>query len=117
HKAYGPTGIGVLYAKGDWLDRLPPYQGGGDMIESVSFDDITFAKPPEKFEAGMSHIAGVLGLKAALKYLGDIGFADIHQHEASLHEHALKELERLKPVRLIGTARDKVSLISFVVDG
>lgn len=116
HKAYGPTGIGVLYGKGDWLYKMPPYQGGGDMIASVAFDNITFAKPPQKFEAGTPHIAGVLGLKKSLQYLSSIGFEQIHHHESRLFQHAIGRISDLKGVRVIGTAHDKVSLISFVID-
>lgn len=117
HKAYGPTGIGVLYGKIDWLLRLPPYQGGGDMISSVSFDDIAFAEPPHKFEAGTPNIAGALGLKKALDYIAGIGLPKIHAYEKSLHDFAVDKLLQLDKVTLIGTASDKVSLISFVVDG
>jgi cysteine desulfurase / selenocysteine lyase len=117
HKAYGPTGIGVLYAKEKWLFDFPPYQGGGDMIRKVSFDNITFADPPQKFEAGTPNIAGVLGLKKALEYISNIGLKNIHVHEKSLHDYAASQLEKFLNVKIIGTAKDKVSLISFVIEG
>ncbi len=117
HKAYGPSGIGVLYAKNPWLDRFPPYQGGGDMIESVSFQNITFAESPRKFEAGTPNIEGALGLKKALEYIDNIGISRIHDYEKSLHDYALGHLRELKKVKIIGTAAEKVSLLSFVIDG
>jgi len=117
HKAYGPSGIGVLFAKKPWLDRFPPYQGGGDMIESVAFDHINFAAPPCKFEAGTPNIEGALGLKKALEYIDHIGFAKIHEYEKSLYDYAVHRLNGLKKVNIIGTAKDKVSLLSFTIDG
>lgn len=116
HKAYGPTGIGVLFAKRSWLDRFPPYQGGGDMIKSVSFDKIIFAESPLKFEAGTPHIAGALGLKAALQYIDSIGLEQIHAYEKALYGYAVERLAKLDQVKIIGTSRHKVSLISFVID-
>lgn len=117
HKAYGPTGIGVLYAKKAWLDKLPPYQGGGDMIKTVDFDHVTFASVPEKFEAGTPNIAGALGLQAAMEYLSALGLDAIHAYEKSLHDYAMTRLSDVKNVTVIGTAKEKVSLISFVVKG
>ncbi len=117
HKAYGPTGIGVLYAKLDWLKKFPPYQSGGDMIKTVDFDHISFADAPEQFEAGTPHIAGALGLAAALNYLTSFSHERIAAHEKSLHDYARAALAELPHVRLIGTASNKVSLISFVIDG
>lgn len=116
HKAYGPTGIGVLYAKKSWLERLPPYQGGGDMIQSVSFDEISFAKAPQKFEAGTPNIAGALGLASALSYLKSLGFADIHAHEQALLQYGQEKLRDIPGLRIMGPDH-KVSLISFVIDG
>lgn len=115
HKAYGPTGIGVFVAKKDMLAKLPPYQGGGDMIETVSFDNITFAKSPQKFEAGTPHIAGVLGLKRALQYLSEIGLEAIHEYERGLHDYAVSRLRDIKNVTIIGNAPNKVSLVSFLI--
>ncbi|HXW52562.1 MAG TPA: cysteine desulfurase, partial [Myxococcota bacterium] len=117
HKAYGPSGIGVLYGKSTWLDRFPPYQGGGDMIEKVSFSDITFLEAPRKFEAGTPNIEGALGLKKALEYIDGIGLHKIHEYEKSLHDYALGHLHEMKRVRIVGSAEEKVSLLSFVIDG
>lgn len=117
HKAYGPTGIGVLYAKEKWLEAMPPYQGGGDMIESVDFDKITFAKGVQKFEAGTPNIAGALGLASALDYIKDLGFLAIHEHEQALLKYAQNELLSIKSLKIIGDAKEKVSLVSFVMDG
>jgi cysteine desulfurase/selenocysteine lyase len=117
HKTYGPTGIGVLYAKSTWLNKFPPYQGGGDMIMSVSFEAIHFAEPPLKFEAGTPNIAGVIGLKAALDYLAQFSQESILAYEKSLHDYALDCLVDMPQIKVIGRAKDKVSLISFVVDG
>lgn len=117
HKAYGPTGIGVLYAKNEWLSRMPPYQGGGDMIRSVSFEHISFAEHPQKFEAGTPNIAGALGLKRALEYIESIGLDRIHAYEKSLHDYAINKLSDFKDVKIIGNASEKLSIISFVIDG
>ncbi len=117
HKAYGPTGIGALYAKSEWLKRFPPYQGGGDMIRSVDFNDISFADAPEKFEAGTPNIAGALGFAEALRYLQQLGLDSLHAYERSLHDYAAARMKDIKGVKIIGTAPNKVSLISFVVDG
>jgi cysteine desulfurase/selenocysteine lyase len=117
HKVYGPTGIGVLYAKSSWLQRFPPYQGGGDMITTVGFDHVEFAPAPQKFEAGTPNVAGVLGLAAAINYLAQFPHEQIIAHERSLHDHALARMSDLRHVKIVGTARDKVSLISFVIDG
>lgn len=115
HKAYGPTGIGVLYMKDSWQSILPPYQGGGDMIKSVSFDRILFAEAPQKFEAGTPNIAGALGLKAALQYINEIGLTRIADYEASLLGYATSKMRDLPHVRIVGDAKEKVSLISFVI--
>lgn len=117
HKLYGPTGIGVLYAKKAWLDRLPPYQGGGDMIETVAFDKVTFAKGPQKFEAGTPDIAGVIGLSAAIHYLNEIGLANIFAHEQALLAYATPILQTIPGLRIIGMSPEKVGVISFVIDG
>jgi cysteine desulfurase/selenocysteine lyase len=116
HKLYGPTGIGVLYAKLAWLDKMPPYQGGGGMIETVSFDKITFAKGPHKFEAGTPDIAGAVGLHAAIRYLEGIGMQVIDAHEQALLTYAEKKLMSIPGLRIIGTAKPKVGVISFVMD-
>jgi cysteine desulfurase/selenocysteine lyase len=117
HKTYGPTGIGVLYMKNSWFDTMPVYQGGGDMISSVSFDHITFAQGPQKFEAGTPHIAGALGLGAAFNYLSKLGLDNIHRYEKLLHTYALNKLSRISRVKIIGEAQERVSLISFTLPG
>lgn len=117
HKLYGPTGIGVLYGKREWLDRLPPYQGGGDMIERVSFTGTTYAPPPAKFEAGTPHIAGAVGLHAAINYVQQLDRAAIAAYEAELLAYGTTLLEAIPGVRLIGTAPTKAAVLSFVVDG
>ena len=116
HKVYGPTGIGVLYGKTELLEKMPPYQGGGDMIERVSFTKTTYNKLPYKFEAGTPHIAGAIGLKVALDYLQAIGLDVVAEHEKKLLRYATKKLTELPDVRIIGTAAEKVGVISFVLD-
>lgn len=116
HKVYGPTGIGILYGKGQWLERMPPYQGGGDMIKKVSFAGTTYNQPPYKFEAGTPHIAGAIGLGAALDYISEIGLSVIHSYEDELLRYATERMLELEGLRLIGTAREKASIISFVMD-
>lgn len=116
HKLYGPTGLGVLYAKKKWLEQMPPYQGGGGMIETVSFDEVTFVKAPHKFEAGTPDIAGVIGLLAALEYVSKIGMQNIAVHEQSLLDYAEAQLMQIEGLRIIGTARPKAGVISFVMD-
>ncbi len=115
HKMVGPTGIGVLYGRRDWLERMPPYQGGGDMISSVTFEKTTFNKIPYKFEAGTPHIAGVIGLGAAIDYLTQIGMEKIRDYENELLQYGTKVLEGIPGLRLIGTARQKASVLSFVL--
>lgn len=117
HKLYGPTGVGVLYGKEALLDKMPPYQGGGDMIEQVRFSKTTFNKLPYKFEAGTPNISGVIGLKAAMDYVAQIGMDAIQQHEKTLLAYAVKHLSAFPEIRFIGTAPDKVGVISFVFDG
>lgn len=117
HKLYGPTGIGVLYAKKRYLDAMPPYQGGGDMIETVAFDHVTFAKAPQRFEAGTPNIAGVIGLAAAIRYVEKMGMQAIADHEQALLIQAETALSAIAGLRIIGTAKPKVGVISFVIDG
>ncbi|HEU4439342.1 MAG TPA: cysteine desulfurase, partial [Methylomirabilota bacterium] len=117
HKTYGPTGIGVLYGKADLLERMPPYQGGGDMIKSVTFEKTIYNDLPYKFEAGTPHIAGAIGLGTALAYLGDLGLEQIAAYEHALLAHATERISSIPGVRLIGTAREKAGVLSFVVDG
>jgi cysteine desulfurase / selenocysteine lyase len=117
HKAYGPTGIGVLYGKEKYLEKMPPYQGGGDMIESVTFTKTTFNKLPFRFEAGTPNIAGVLGFNAALNYLKNIGMENIAAREHHLLDFATEKLLTLPGLKIIGTAKQKVGVISFVLEG
>jgi len=117
HKTFGPTGIGVLYAKEKWLERMPPYQGGGDMIKQVTFEKTTYNDLPYKFEAGTPHIAGAIGLAVALDYIADLGLDRITAYEHELLVHGTEVLSALPGVRLIGTARRKSAILSFVVDG
>ena len=117
HKLYGPTGIGVLWGREEWLERMPPYQGGGDMIRSVTFEKTTYADLPHKFEAGTPHIAGVVGLGAAIDYLQGVGFEAIAPHEADLLAYGTAALSEVKGLRLIGTAAHKASILAFVMKG
>lgn len=117
HKAYGPTGVGVLYGKTEWLEKLSPYQGGGAMIESVSFDKTTFAVLPFKFEAGTPNIANVVGFHAALEYITNIGMENILQHEKNLLDDATEKLKAIPGLKIIGTAKEKLSVISFTLEG
>ena len=114
HKAMGPTGVGVLYGKKDLLDKMPPYQGGGDMIETVSFEASTFQPPPLKFEAGTPSIVEVIGLGAALEYLNALGLENIYRWEKKLLEYAMHRLSELQDVRIIGPSHSRSSIISFV---
>jgi cysteine desulfurase/selenocysteine lyase len=117
HKLYGPTGIGVLYGKARLLEAMPPYQGGGDMISSVTFAKTTYNALPYKFEAGTPHVEGVIGLGAALDYLAEIGLDGIAAHEHSLLAYATEALAGIPELRIIGTAREKAGVVSFVLDG
>lgn len=117
HKLYGPTGVGVLYGKKDLLNAMPPYQTGGDMIDEVTFDKTTFAPLPNKFEAGTPNIAGVIAFETAIRFVQDVGFDYIVEHEKELLDYATAELSKIPEVRLIGTAQNKVGVISFVVKG
>jgi cysteine desulfurase / selenocysteine lyase len=117
HKTLGPTGVGVLYGRADWLERMPPYQGGGDMIASVTFEKTTYNALPYKFEAGTPHIAGVIGLGVALDYLSGLGLDRVAAYERELLAYGTATLQAAPGVRIIGTARDKASVLSFVVDG
>jgi cysteine desulfurase / selenocysteine lyase len=117
HKTYGPTGIGALYGKSALLEAMPPYQGGGDMIRSVSFEKTTYNKIPYKFEAGTPDIAGAVGLKAALEYLDSVGMDNIAAHESELLACATDALLGISGIRLIGTAKEKGGILSFVLEG
>ena len=117
HKAYGPTGIGVLYGKEQWLECMPPFQGGGDMIKSVTFEKTTYNELPYKFEAGTPHIAGAIGLAAGLEYIAGLGLEQIRDYEHELLAYGTELLSAVSGVRLIGTARHKAAVLSFVLDG
>jgi cysteine desulfurase/selenocysteine lyase len=117
HKVYGPTGIGVLYGKANLLEAMPPYQGGGDMISSVTFAKTTYNSLPYKFEAGTPHIAGGVGLGAAIDYLGDIGLETVAAHEQDLLDYATSALAAVPGIRLVGTAEERAGVLSFVVEG
>ena len=117
HKMYGPTGLGVLYGKRERLEALPPYQGGGEMIATVTMEKSTYADIPHKFEAGTPHIEGIIGFGAALSYINSVGIEAIAAHEAALLDYATKTLSTIDGFRIIGTATKKASVISFLVDG
>ena len=117
HKAYGPMGIGVLYGKESWLSELKPYHYGGEMIESVSFEETTFNVLPYKYEAGTPNVTGALAMEAALKYIRDIGIDNIRKHEDEVLEYATKKISQIEGLRIIGKAKDKTAVLSFVVDG
>jgi cysteine desulfurase / selenocysteine lyase len=117
HKIYGPTGIGVLYGREELLQSMPPWQGGGDMILTVSFEKTTYNDLPAKFEAGTPNISGVIGLAAAMDYIESLGIDAIAAHEHHLVELASAELQKIPGVQLVGTAPNKASIVSFVVDG
>ncbi len=117
HKLYGPTGIGALFGKREWLERLPPYAGGGEMIETVTCDNVTYGVPPQRFEAGTPPIVEAIGLGAALDYMEKIGRPAIHAHEAELGAYASMRLAEVRGIRLFGTAPDKGALFSFNIAG
>jgi len=117
HKLFGPTGIGVLYGKADLLEAMPPWQGGGDMISAVTFEKTIYNTLPYKFEAGTPHIAGVIGLAAAIEYVERIGRPQIAAYEADLLAYGTELLSALPGLRIVGTAKEKASVLSFVVDG
>lgn len=117
HKVYGPTGIGVLYGRSALLESMPPYQSGGDMIRRVSFAGTTFADPPQRFEAGTPHIAGAIGLAAAIDYLDGLDAAAVRAHERDLFDHAAALAAGFPGLRRIGTARHAGAIVSFVLDG
>ena len=117
HKMLGPTGVGILYGRESWLDRLPPYQGGGDMIDTVTFEQTTFARLPSKFEAGTPDIAAVVAYRQALEYLDAVGLDAVAAHEHDLLEYATAQVAAVPGLRVIGTAPDKAGVLSFVMDG
>lgn len=113
----GPTGTGILYGKEDWLNKLPPYQGGGEMIKEVTFEKTTYAGLPHKFEAGTPNIAGGIVLGTAVDYLNGIGFENIQKQENELLEYATKKLLEIEGLKIYGTASEKASVISFNIEG
>ena len=117
HKLFGPTGIGVLFSKHEILKSLPPYQGGGEMIKSVTFENTTYNGIPYKFEAGTPNIAGTIGLGAAMDYVNALGFERIEAYERDLLAYTIKVLSAIPEVRLIGTAKEKAAVVSFLIDG
>jgi len=117
HKMYGPTGIGILYGKKSLLEKMPPYQGGGDMIRSVTFEKTLYNDIPYKFEAGTPDIAGVIGLGTAVDYLADVGILNISTYEEQLLSYAERQISQVEGVRIVGTASQKASVISFVIEG
>jgi cysteine desulfurase / selenocysteine lyase len=117
HKVYGPTGMGVLFGKKEWLNAMPPYHGGGDMIETVTFEKTTFNKLPHKYEAGTPHIAGAVGLGVALEFMQEIGLDVITEHKQHLLDIATTQLKQIEGLRIIGEAPNKVGVLSFVVEG
>ena len=117
HKLYGPTGIGALYGRRKWLESLPPYNGGGEMIEVVTKDRVTYNAPPHRFEAGTPPIVQAAGLGAALDYMETVGRERIRAHEADLTAYAMERLSRINSLRIIGKAKDKGPIVSFEMKG
>ncbi|MFY8065501.1 MAG: cysteine desulfurase, partial [Flavobacterium sp.] len=117
HKICGPTGIGILYGKEEWLRKLPPYQGGGEMIATVSFEKTTYSDLPHKFEAGTPNIEGGIVLGTAIDYLNELGFDNIAKYENELLEYATEKLLQIVGLKIYGTAKEKTSVISFNIDG
>lgn len=117
HKMYGPTGIGILYGREEWLNKMPPYQGGGEMIKSVSFEKTTYNELPFKFEAGTPHIEGAIGLGAAVDYIQSIGLEAIASYENELLQYATEKLLQIEGLRMIGTAAQKAGVAAFIVEG
>ena len=117
HKCYGPTGMGVLYGRADLLEEAEPYQGGGDMIRTVSFEESTWNDLPYKFEAGTPHIVGAIGLGCAVEFMTELGLDAIAAHEHDVLEYATEALDEMDGIRIIGTAREKTGILSFVVEG
>lgn len=117
HKMYGPSGAGFLYGKREWLERMPPFLGGGEMIDRVSFEETTFEEPPYRFEAGTPPIAEVIGLGEAIDFLGELGMANVQAWDEALLAHATARLREVPGLRIIGEAREKSGLIAFTIDG
>ena len=117
HKMYGPTGVGILYAKKKWVDQLPPYQGGGGMIQEVKKDNITFPGSPTKYEAGTPQTAEVVGFSESIRFIQDVGIKNIMQHEKEITEYGLQELKKNNSVKIIGDPKNRGSIISFTIKG
>ena len=117
HKMYGPTGVGLLYGKKEWLEKMPPYMGGGEMIKDVTFAKTTYNDLPYKFEAGTPNIADVVAFREAIAFVNELGKENIGQYEHELLKYATEKLSQVKGIRLIGTAKQKVSVVSFVIEG
>lgn len=117
HKAYGPMGIGILYGKEMWLEKLPPYQFGGEMVDQVSFEETSFNDLPFKFEAGTPNVAGALGMAEALNYIDSVGLNEIQKNEDELLEYATEKVLKIEGVKIIGTAKNKTAVLSLVVEG
>ena len=115
HKVYGPTGVGVLYGKEAWLEKLPPYQGGGEMIKNVSFEKTTYNELPYKFEAGTPDYVATHALATALDYVSGLGMENIEAHEQELTRYALEQLQRIEGMRILGAAKERDAVISFLV--
>ena len=115
HKIYGPTGIGVLYCKKEFLDKMTPYQGGGEMISEVSFKKTTYQEPPHKYEAGTPNIVGSIALGTAVDYVTKINIEKIYKHEQNLLKYATNKIKLLNEVKIIGTSKNKTGIISFIV--
>src|SRR5690606_1704584 len=116
HKVYGPTGIGVLYGRSELLESMPPYQGGGEMIQTVSYEESTFKEPPFRFEAGTPAIVEAIGLGTAIDYLQALGWENVQANEQMLLQYATERLREIPGLRIVGTARDKAAILSFVMD-
>jgi cysteine desulfurase/selenocysteine lyase len=117
HKIYGPTGIGVIYGKEKWLNDMPPYQGGGEMISCVTFEKTTYSDLPFKFEAGTTNFVGAIGLAESIKYVESIGLEAITSYEKELSDYAEAKLKEIEGLRIYGNAREKGPLVSFLIDG
>lgn len=117
HKMYAPTGIGILYGKKELLEQMPPYQGGGDMIKSVTFEKTTYNDIPNRFEAGTPNISGVIALGKAIEYINKIGISNINKHEEDLLNYATSKLKKINKVKIIGEAKEKAAVISFIIEG
>ena len=117
HKVFAPTGIGVVYGKSEVLDNMPPWQGGGNMIQDVTFEKTLYQPPPQRFEAGTGNIADAVGLGAAIDYLDRIGMANVARHEHTLLTYATEALQRIPGLHIIGTAKEKAGVLSFILEG